>query len=296
MAIYFRNYNAQAGITEDYYKVRKFFIKLGYAEFTYVRWDWMITHLGLDKSAVGRIGLWEDHGEVVGVATYDTVIGDCYCLALPQYAFLKKEMLLYAKKNLAKEGKSTVIISDQDLFFQAVAAGLGYVATPNREYDAAFHLDETSTDYELPEGFHITTMKQTYDLYQYLRVLWKGFNHELNGEGPFQFTKEKEEAAHNEMIRPNVDLNLKVAVVAPDGNFVSYCGMWYDPRAGFAVIEPVATDPDYRKKGMGKAAVLEGIRRVGELGAKVAYVGSAQQFYYSIGLRPFASSSIWLKK
>ncbi|MBP7174885.1 MAG: GNAT family N-acetyltransferase [Thermoclostridium sp.] len=296
MAIHFRNYNAQAGITEDYFKVREFFIKLGYAEFTYVRWDWMITHLGLNKSAVGKIGLWEDHDEVVGVATFDTVIGDCYCLALPQYAFLKKQMLLYAKDNLANEGKSTVVISDLDLFFQGVAAGLGYVATPNREYDAAFYLDETSTDYELPEGFRITTMKQTYDLYRYLRVLWKGFNHELNGEGPFQFTKEKEEAAHNEMVRPNVDLNLKVAVVAPDGNFVSYCGMWYDPRAGFAVIEPVATDPDYRKKGMGKAAVLEGIRRVGELGAKVAYVGSSQQFYYSIGLRPFASSTIWLKK
>ena len=71
--------------------------------------------------------------------------------------------------------------------------------------------------------------------------------------------------------------------------------MWYDPGR-LCCEEPVATDPDYRKKGMGKAAVLEGIRRVGELGAKVAYVGSSQQFYYSIGLRPFATSSIWLKK
>lgn len=296
MAIQFRNYTAEAGITEDYYKVREFFIKLRYAEFTYVRWDWMITHLGLDKSAVGKIGVWEDNGEVVGVATYDTRIGDCYCMTLPEYAFLKKELLLYAKDNLANEGKSTVVISDQDLYFQSVAADLGYIATPNREYDAAFYLDKTSTAYELPEGFHVTTMKENFNLYQYLRVLWKGFNHELNGEGPFQFTGEKEKAAHQEMVRPNVDLSLKVAVVAPEGNFVSYCGMWYDPRAGFAVIEPVATDPDYRMKGMGKAAVLEGIRRVGELGAKVAYVGSSQQFYYSIGMRPYAASTIWSKK
>lgn len=194
------------------------------------------------------------------------------------------------------EGKSTVVISDQDLFFQGIAADLGYVATPGREYDAAFYLENISTAYDLPDGFRITTIKETYDLYQYLRVLWKGFNHELNGEGPFQYTKEKEKAAHQEMVRPNVDLNLKVAVVAPDGNFVSYCGMWYDPVAGFAVIEPVATDPDYRRKGLGKAAVLEGIRRVGSLGAKVAYVGSSQQFYYSIGMRPYATSTIWSKK
>ncbi len=55
------------------------------------------------------------------------------------------------------------------------------------------------------------------------------------------------------MIRPNVDLNLKVAAVAPDGTFAAYCGMWYDPEAGYAVIEPVATDPKYRKMGLGKA-------------------------------------------
>ncbi|MNI93404.1 hypothetical protein D3C73_1513510 [compost metagenome] len=72
--------------------------------------------------------------------------------------------------------------------------------------------------------------------------------------------------------------------------------MWYDPEAGFALIEPVATDPDYRRMGLGKAAVLEGINRVGILGAKIALVGSSQQFYYSIGLRPYAVSTIWRKK
>lgn len=139
---------------------------------------------------------------------------------------------------------------------------------------------------------HITTIKYTYDLYQYKCVLWKGFNHELNGEGEFQVSEGSEYIVEEEMLRPNVDLNLKVAVVAPDGNFVAYCGMRYDPEAGYAVIEPVATDPDYRKLGLGKAAVLEGIRRVGELGAKTALVGSSQQFYYSIGLRPFATTTM----
>lgn len=89
-------------------------------------------------------------------------------------------------------------------------------------------------------------------------------------------------------------MSLKVAVVAPDGNFVSYCGMWYDAAAGFAVVEPVATDPDYRKMGLGKAAVLEGIRRVEALGAKTALVGSSQQFYYSIGFMPYAKASEWI--
>jgi len=296
MPIQFRNYTKQAGITEDYHKVRKFFISLGYAEFTYTRWDWMATHGYLDRSSVEKIGIWEEDEQIVGLATFDCQLGNAFCLTLPQYNFLKEEILLYSKDNLSKEGKFGVIIADTDLKFQDIAAGLGFCATEEKENDAIFYLDKTSTEYYLPEGFHITTMKETFDPYQYLRVLWKGFNHELKGEGEFQFTKEKECLCKEEMIRPNVDLNLKVAVVAPDGNFVAYCGMWYEPEVGYAVIEPVATDPKYRRMGLGKAVVLEGIKRVGQLGAKTALVGSSQQFYYSIGLRPFRTATIWRKK
>ncbi len=72
--------------------------------------------------------------------------------------------------------------------------------------------------------------------------------------------------------------------------------MWYDSEAGFAVIEPVATDPQYRKMGLGKAAVLEGIKRVAVLGAKKVLVGSSQQFYYSIGMRPYRTATKWIVK
>jgi hypothetical protein len=256
----------------------------------------MTTHGYLDKSAVGRIGIWEDSRQIVGVATFDCQLGNAFCLALSEYSFLKKEMLLYAKDNLNKDEKFGIVVSDSDSRFQDIAADLGFVATVQKENDAIFYLDKISTEYHLPDGFYITTMKDSYDLYQYRRVLWKGFNHELNGEGEFAFSKQKEQDSNDEMIRPNVDLSLKVAVVSPDGNFVSYCGMWYDQEAGFSVIEPVATDPDFRKIGLGKAAVLEGIRRTGELGAKIALVGSSQQFYYSIGLRPYSTATIWIQK
>lgn len=91
MSIKFRNYTKQAGITEDYYKVREFFIKLGYDAFSYARWDWMATHEYLDKASVGKIGLWEDNNEVVGIATFDTVLGNTYCLTLPDYSELKEK-------------------------------------------------------------------------------------------------------------------------------------------------------------------------------------------------------------
>jgi GNAT superfamily N-acetyltransferase len=296
MAIQFRTYNDIAGISDDYFKVRSFLVKLGYKEYTYARWDWMTTHTNLDKSAVAFMGIWEDNNEVVGITTIDGALGLAFCLTLPEVEYLKKDMLIYARSNLAKEGKFEVMINDCDVHFQEIASQLGFVATPNKEYDAIFHIDQTPIDYTLPEGFNIISMNDRLDLYQYGRVLWKGFNHEIDGEGEFVFTEEKRVAYENEMARPNVDLDLKIAIVNPEGDFVCYCGMWYDPKAGFAVVEPLATDPAYRKLGLAKAAVLEGIRRCKMRGATVAFVGSSQQFYYNIGFRPHLTSSVWKEK
>lgn len=296
MSITRRNYTGGPGLTKDYRKVRAFLVKRGYSEFPYARWDWMITHSYLDESALGRIGLWEDDGAVVGLATYDTRPGTAYCVTLPAYAGLKKEMLAYAETNLKNDGPFKIVIPDHDPAFQAIAAEEGFIATPETENDAVFYIGATATDYTLPEGFRILSLKEHYDAAQYRRVLWKGFNHELNGEGPFAFTEAMHQSADREMLRDNVDLDLKIAVIAPDGNYASYCGLWYEPACGFAVIEPLATDPAYRRLGLGKAAVLEGIRRVEKLGASYVTVGSNQQFYYSIGLRPYATYSVWIRR
>lgn len=293
----FRNYTDQPGITDDYHKVRAFFVKLGYAEFEYTRWDWMITHYCLDTSALGKIGLWEVDDEIVGIATYDGYLGTAYCLTLPAHSYLRQEMLAYARVSLANgDGDFAVCIRDADVPFQQIAAEAGFIATQEREYDSFFYLKETSTDYTLPDGFSVTAMKENFDLYQYRKVMWKGFNHELNGEGELVFTKDMEEETRKSMLRPHVDLDLKIAVTDGKGNFVAYCGMWYDREAGFAVVEPVATDPAFRRMGLGRAAVLEGLRRAGKRGATKALVGSQQPFYFRIGFRPHSTCTLWREK
>jgi len=93
--------------------------------------------------------------------------------------------------------------------------------------------------------------------------------------------------------RLNVNLNLKIAVVAPNGDFISYCGMWHDPSSKNVLVEPVATDPAFRRMGLGRAAVLEAVLRCGKLGATNAFVVSSQQFYYNIGFRPTSTSTFW---
>ena len=74
---------------------------------------------------------------------------------------------------------------------------------------------------------------------------------------------------------------------------MSFSGIWYVPESRIAYIEPVATDPDYRRMGLGKAAVLECIRRCKELGATVAFVESEQQFYLDIGFELSFRRHMW---
>ena len=94
---------------------------------------------------------------------------------------------------------------------------------------------------------------------------------------------------------PKARRDLKIAVAAPNGDFVAFCGMFYESNNKFAYVEPVATDPLYRRLGLGKAAVLEGIRRCGALGATVAYVGSDQDFYQALGFRYVFNTECWVK-
>ena len=94
---------------------------------------------------------------------------------------------------------------------------------------------------------------------------------------------------------PHFRKDLTIVVQAPQGDFVSFCGMWYESTNRLAYVEPVATDPDFRRMGLGRAAVLEGIRRCGELGATVAYVGSNQLFYQSLGFQLIYTSNCWTR-
>ena len=141
----------------------------------------------------------------------------------------------------------------------------------------------------LPGGFRLKSLADDCDWVKIHRVLWRGFDHE--GEAPEDGIEDRKTM---ELV-PGYRRDLKIVVESPEGDFVSFAGTWYDSVNKIAYIEPVATDPDYRRMGLGRAAVLEGIRRCGELGATVAFVGSDQAFYKAIGFEVLFRHHCWLE-
>ena len=293
MPVTFRTYRNDTLYSADYYRLRKFLLQLDNHSCPFGRWDWMITHLNLDAYGLERIGFWEEAGELVAAVTYDTRLGKAIPLLKPRYRYLFKDMLTYASGALDKNGAFSMLILDGDTELQDVATECGYVPTQDKEEDAVMPIRSKALEYELPEGFSLVSFAERPDAYEFGRIMWKGFNHEVKGEGPYAPTEQELLERQASIDAAHVNPSLKIAAIAPDGHFASFCGMWFDPESPNALVEPVATDPDYRKMGLGKAVVLEAIRRCGQLGATHAFVGSAQQFYYQIGFRPFATSTYW---
>jgi predicted N-acetyltransferase YhbS len=119
--------------------------------------------------------------------------------------------------------------------------------------------------------------------------LWRGFDH---GDDPPEEELPGREFAQS---APNFRKDLTVVAVSPEGHYVSYCGMWIVPDDRAAMVEPVATDPDYRGKSLGTAVVVDALRRAQTEGAEEAWVGSSLEFYRRMGFQVVARTRLWVK-
>ena len=283
----------------DYEKISRLLVRTyrtagGHINWLQPRWEYMHYHpliRGIDRSA---IGVWEADGEVVGVVHPEHSMGTAYFEIDPEYGAPKGEMLRYAEEHLgtSEDGvrRLRVYINDEDDDFRKLASQMGYVKGDEREPMSHFPIPAPFPAAPLPAGFRLKSLAEDNDLRKLGRALWRGFNH---GDEPPDDDIEDRKFMQS---APNYRKDLNIVVEAPDGNFVSYCGMWYEPVHAIAYVEPVATDPDYRRMGLATAAVLEGIRRCGEQGATLACVGTTKPLYLSLGFRQAYSNSVWQRE
>lgn len=77
-----------------------------------------------------------------------------------------------------------------------------------------------------------------------------------------------------------------------DGQAAACCIAWTDPISRAGTFEPVATHPEFHRRGFGKALLLDGLRRFAAAGMTYAIVGvdvdnpGAEALYHSVGFRP----------
>ncbi len=286
---------------DDYEAVSRFLIEVYEGGDTLLnwmqpRWEYMHAHPLIEKCPLERIAVFEDDGNIVGVAHPEEKPTFVYFQRRPGYDHILPAMFDHADEFFG--GPSIVLhrkiiglfISDFDKPLETEAVTRGYELLPGyHEGYSKYSLSNPIPPVPLPDGFRIQSLADENDHQKINRCLWRGFNHE--GEVPV------EEAADTGLAQgaPNFRKDLTIVAVAPDGEYVSYGGMWHETTNRFGYVEPVATDPGYRRLGLARAVVLETLRRVRADGAEVAWVGSDQEFYKAIGFKKKFQRNLWVK-
>ncbi|MDD5338608.1 MAG: GNAT family N-acetyltransferase [Dehalococcoidales bacterium] len=298
MSIKFRKYN-----TATDFKLVGDFLYENYqpdnrdGNFPQPAWEYMHSHPMLDETSLDKIGIWEDAGKIVAIVHYESTLGESFYEIRPDYTHLKPEMLVYAEKYLygkTPEGKTYLkaFVGDFDKEFVKLVKSRGYkMETDHRLHRpmTKLELNQSLPTTSLPDGFALKSLAEDNNLSQITRVFRRGFNHGDEPPSDDITGRQKMQSV------PNYRKDLNMVVVAPDGNYVAYAGTWFEPVNKYAYIEPVCTDPAYRRRGFASTAIFEGVRRCKELGATVAYVGSTQPLYQSMGFKLLFTFNCWIK-
>ncbi len=314
---------------EDFLKVRDFLVA-NYEAFTHpvnwdlVRWNYaryfcapMIGAWGLgveaekepdasgekSKEAIrlweSSIGVWEtdteEGWEIAGVVCPDEYVswhpafGQAFLQRHPDYEHLLPEMLAYAEKTIVRKGTrntTLIYVGEPDKTLQDAAKERGFV----RDEEPCMHYMEFDLsdipESNLPDGYRFVTMAENNDIEKRREVVGRSFNHpDPNDWATAHSYRELQKA-------PDYHKEHDIVVQRPDGKWVACTIVWFDKVNRMATLEPVGAI----QLGMGREAVIEGLRRLKDLGAKVAHMDSGLKYYEKIGFEKKFPIFRWVKK
>lgn len=249
------------------------------------------THPAFNHKLTHRFGLWEEVGELVGVACYEMDIGEAFLSVENGYGFLLSEMLRYAENELStlNDGRHSlsVWITDKEPEKQDLLLQNGY-RKAHTEPVRIFTYDKPFLDVRLPEGFSIISLEEESHYGKINTCLWKGFNHGDTPDGDIDGRMLMQSG-------PHFRKDLTTVIKSPNGDYACYAGMWYDAMNKYAYLEPLATVPEYRRMGLATIALTEGMKKTKALGAKYCF-GGVPEFYTAIGFETICNRELWKKE
>lgn len=291
-------YNFKKFNNSYYETVRTFLIELSRNNHTHInwnwaRWEWMYHHPDFDRDAIEKIGLWFCDEVLVGVAIYDHYFGEAFFAAAAGHEKLETDILDYMVNNLSDENGLGIAVNDKDIQTAGVLTDYGFTIHEQTENILELTINEFDFKTITEDSITLKRLDIKKDLHKHHEVLWKGFDH----QGDLPLDEDTVTKQRIMLTAPNINSQLHIAAVNENSEFVSYCGLWYDPDTDYAYVEPVCTIPDYRGKGIAKFVLSKALKNAYSLGAKKAYVISDMEFYKRSGFKQHSHYTFyWYKK
>jgi mycothiol synthase len=267
--------------------------------------DWRYAHVGdlifwffmvtchLDPKE--HIRLWQAGDKLVGYA----ILGEdpsFDCQVLPEYAWreIEDEAIAWAQMRIAdlrkidpqRWGGNLVSGSCQD-DLKRIAFLEQHGFKPGGEFSEVnmlCSLEGTIPAAQLPPGCQVRSLSETGELSNRTaaqRDVWL----------PWTVGNVSDENYAYLMRLPGYHRDLDVVAVAPDGVIAAYVNGWIDPLNRIGDFGPVGARPAYRRQGLARAVLLEGLRRMQARGMNRVSVSTgisntpAIRLYESVGFK-----------
>ncbi|HET9911381.1 MAG TPA: GNAT family N-acetyltransferase [Anaerolineales bacterium] len=301
---------------EDYWRIREFLRRVMILNDCHERswhvvrfdyWWWFANPTYEHFSLQEVVFIWEtDEGEIAAVLNPEahTV---AYLQIHPNFHTpeLVDEMIATAEKHLTEtrqDGKRHLefYIDSQDKLSHGALSRHGFqrVERPNEnEIEHRRLLKDPLPELPVIPGYTIRPMGAGLELLERCYASGLGFHND-----DIQVARDNRdhpEWYHRIQSAPLYRRDLDIVAVAADGSIAAFCTAWFDDVSLTAYLEPVATVAAHRKRGLGKAVVLEALYRLKQMGCKVAFVSGysegANALYFSVMGPEHDISECWEK-
>lgn len=292
---------------EDYWRIREFLREVyalnGRRErcWPLLRWDYWRWHIheNIHHFDLGGVTtIWEAQGRIAAVLNPDNP-GEAFFQVHPTFegVGLRAEMLDTAEARLAARRANgrralTVWVLADDEGMQALARERGYAKAGPAEHMRRRVLEGPLPQAPLAGGYTVRALGDEDELPARSWLSWKAFHPDEPDE-----KYEGWEWYRNVQRVPLYRRDLDLVAVAGDGELAAFATVWLDDVNRMAVFEPVGTHPAHQRRGLGKAVMVEGLRRAARLGATLATVSSygagAHALYAATGFTDFDLLEPW---
>jgi len=246
------------------------------------------------------IKIWEDSQSNIVAISIVKPSGECWIHIHPDHLMTEKKIILWIEEQRKKTKKDAddsarfyLVVEEHDTERISLLKDLGFEKGGIEGISQVHTLDGPIPKYQLPEGYSIRHAEILDEWEEYRKLQMSVFAHI-----PDMGKNLLEAYSTASFYVPELD----IIAVDPDGNFAAFCTGRIDPVSKIAELEPVGTHPDYRKKGLGKAVILECLKRLQKhnpvaiviLGA--APSEGANRLYESVGFENKGERYHWIKK
>jgi mycothiol synthase len=144
-------------------------------------------------------------------------------------------------------------------------------------------LSEPIPDSVLPEGFTIRSVEGLHESEALGEVHSSAFNSNWQ---PGEYLRVMQSTGFH--------IDRELVVVAPDGRLAAFLIYWIDPYSKSGLFEPVGCHQDFQRRGLTRALMYEGMRRMKAHGMEIARVlhevaeenPASAALYASVGFQP----------